>query len=145
MCFWGCELIKRKVELIIVFLLPNLSWSHKSNNFSTRSCVRAESDNLPLVTWIDLVTTSTVLEDPSKLFSFPWENNRSVFGIASLPNNDQVLWEASELGGYLFVKQALDKSLRDFSDLTQCIIIAIARHKGINYNRTPQRGILCWQ
>ena len=77
-----------------------------------------ELDNIRLVTWVDPLTPSIALEKPPKLFSLPWKNNRSVFGIASLPNNDQVLWEASELGGYLFVKQALDKSLRDFSGLT---------------------------
>ena len=74
--------------------------------------MRGESDNLPLVTWSDLVTPSTVLEEPSKLFSLPWKNNRLIFGIASLNNNSQTLREASELAivkhGYLFVKLALE-------------------------------------
>jgi len=113
------------------------------------TAIRVELDNLPLVTWTDLLTPSTVLEEPSKLFSLPWENNRSIFGIEYLNNNGQALREVSELDivkhGYLFVKQALDKYLRDFSDLTQCIIIVIACLKDIKSNRTPQRGILCCQ
>ena len=62
MCSWGCELVKRKVELISVCYQ---SWVEvTSPNFSANPCVELKSDNLllPLVTWIDLVTSSIVLE-----------------------------------------------------------------------------------
>ena len=139
-CLWADKTIRQanseSEEIIGSFSCP-------------KTAIRVELDNLPVVTWIDLLTPSKVLEEPSKLFSLPWENNRSIFGIASLNNNSQTLREASELAivkhGYLFVKQALDKYSRDFSDLSQCIIIVITRHRGINYNRIPQRGILCCQ
>ena len=118
MCSWGCELVKRKVELISVCYQ---SWVEvTSPNFSTRPCVKVKSDNLPLllVTWIDLVTSSIALEKPSKFFSLPWKNNRSVFGIASLPNNDQVLWEASELAivkhGYLFCETSFGQIFKRY-------------------------------
>ena len=113
MCSWGCELIKRKVELISVFV-TKFELKSQVQKFSTRPCVRAESGTLdPFASWIDLVTPSTVLEKPSKLFSLLWDNDGSIFDIASLNNNGQTLREASELTivkqGYLFVKQALDK------------------------------------
>ena len=60
MCSLGCELIKRKVELFFYQI-----WFEVTHpKFSTRPCVKVKSDNLPLllVTWIDLVTSSTVLE-----------------------------------------------------------------------------------
>ena len=52
------------------------------------TAIRVELDNLPLVTWIDLLTPSIVLEEPSKLFNLPRENNRSVSDIASSNNSD---------------------------------------------------------
>ena len=61
MCSWGCKLIKRKVKLISVCYQI---WVEVTRpKFSTRFCVEVKSDGLPLllVTWIDLVTSSTVL------------------------------------------------------------------------------------
>ena len=103
-CSWADETIRR-------------AYSESEEIIGSSSCpktdIRLELDNLRLVTWVDPLTPSIALEKPSKLFSFPWENNRSIFGIVSLNNNSQALRKASELAlvkhGYLFVKEALDK------------------------------------
>ena len=64
-----------------------------SPRFSTRPGVKVKSDNLPLllVTWIDLVTSSIVLENFQNFSACSEIMTDQIPGIAFLNHNNQAL------------------------------------------------------